>query len=96
MKRNSFGLIAVLIFFLSACGNSDKQKPDGAALSEEVCNCKMKTKGMKYEDEERKKIWAGCLDLQGENYKKIAADKKELEIYQKNNAACMKKFTLGD
>ncbi|HNR15159.1 MAG TPA: hypothetical protein PKG90_00705 [Chitinophagaceae bacterium] len=95
MKKNYLFIIAIS-FFLLSCGSDKKQKLDGAALSDEVCNCKMKTKGMKYDDPERVRMWKECLDLQGENYKKVSVDKTELEIYTKNNSECMKKYTLGN
>lgn len=79
---------------VSSCGESDKDKLDGAALSEEVCNCKMKTKGMKYNDPERVRMWKECLDLQGMNYKKVSINNAEMEIYKKNNSECMRKYTL--
>lgn len=95
MKHYYYFLIIATGFILLSCGSNEKQKIDGAALSDEVCNCKMKTKGMKYDDPERVRMWKECLDLQGENYKKAAVDNNELVIYKKNNTECMKKYTLG-
>lgn len=89
-------LFAVIIIFLSSCSNDSKPKLDGAALSDEVCDCRMKTKGMKYNDPERVKMWEECLDLQGANFKKVAVNNAELEIYKKNNSECMKEYTLGE
>ena len=88
-------LLIVTAFFLSSCSGNEKQKLDGAALSDEVCTCKMKTKGMKYDDPERVRMWKECLDLQGANYKKVSVDNAELEIYKKNNSDCMRRYTLG-
>jgi hypothetical protein len=94
MKQYYFFIIGTS-FILLSCGSNEKQKLDGAILSDEVCNCKMKTKGMKYDDPERVRMWKECLDLQGENYKKLSVEKAELEIYKKNNSECMKKYILG-
>jgi len=88
-------LFVIAIIVLTSCSSDSKSKLDGATLSNEVCECKMKTKGMKYDDPVRVKIWGDCLDLQGANYKKVAPDNAELEIYKKNNSDCMKKYTLG-
>lgn len=88
--------IVIVASIVSSCGESDKKKLDGAALSDEVCNCKMKTKGMKYNDPERVRIWKECLDLQGMNYKKVSINNAEMEIYKKNNSECMRKYTLGN
>ncbi len=95
MKQYNLLLVAVIIV-ISSCSSESKQKLDGAALSNKVCECKMKTKGMKYNDPERVKMWNECLDLQGANFKKIALDNAELEIYKKKNSECMKKYTLGE
>jgi hypothetical protein len=95
MKQRNL-LFVVVITFFSSCGSDNKQKLDGAALSDEVCDCRMKTKGMKYNDPERVRMWEECLDLQGANFKKVAVDKAELEIYKKNNSECMKKYTLAE
>jgi hypothetical protein len=94
MKKYNL-LFVVVIIVLSSCSSNSKKKLDGATLSNEVCECKMKTKGMKYDDPTRVKMWEECLDLQGTNFKKVALDNDELEIYKKNNRDCMKKYTLG-
>lgn len=88
-------LVAAVIVVLASCSNAGGQRPDGAALSDEVCECKMKTKGMKYDDPERVAMWKKCLALQGANYKKATVDAHELEIYKKANAECLQNYTLG-
>ncbi|MBK8507071.1 MAG: hypothetical protein IPL46_35795 [Saprospiraceae bacterium] len=85
---NKHQLIALRLLLLSivvmavSCGQPVEARPDGAALSEEVCNCKMQTKGMKYTDPVRVKKWKECLDLQGRYYKTVSVDKEQLDIFQ--------------
>lgn len=94
MKLYNVFVVAIIVISVS-CSSTGRHKPDGAALSDEVCACKMKTKGMKYNDPERVKMWKECLALQGANYKKAVVDADELEIYKKANAECLRNYTLG-
>lgn len=91
MKK--YSLLFALIFMLLAC--SRKKKPDAITLADAVCDCKMKTKGMKYKDPERIRIWKECLDLQGGNWKKIMGNKPWEEAYNKRLKECMLELTIG-
>ncbi|HQV54552.1 MAG: hypothetical protein IPH34_02770 [Chitinophagaceae bacterium] len=82
------------IVFLS-CGGKEEKKTDGFALANEVCDCKMKTKGMKYTDPERMKIWKECLDLQGANWKKLEYDKSETIAFNDRVKECLLQLSVG-
>ncbi|MBK8608554.1 MAG: hypothetical protein IPL84_00985 [Chitinophagaceae bacterium] len=78
---------------LYACGG--EKKVDGLVLANEVCDCKWKTKGMKYNDPERMKIWKSCLDLQGANFKKLTGNKDAAKAYSKRLKECLDELTAG-
>jgi hypothetical protein len=56
---------------------------------------KKETKGMKYNDPDRVRIWKECPGLQAEYYKELAVEDAEWQIYKKSNSVCLRKFTIG-
>ena len=90
--KKAIAIIAIT-GMLYACGT--EQKADGLTLANEVCGCKAKTKGMKYKDPVRMKIWKSCLDMQGANFKKLAGDKTAIATYNKRLRECLNELTAG-
>ncbi|MFZ1784696.1 MAG: hypothetical protein WAU23_05795 [Ferruginibacter sp.] len=84
--KNYFVFATLMVMLLSIGCQS---KVDGTALADEVCDCRMKTKGMQRQDPERKKIWLECSKIQGENFVKLKNDKPAEEAYNKKLNECL-------
>ena len=84
MKK--IAILTILSFVLFSCGG--KNKADGIALANEVCECRKKGKGLAFADLEAKKIRMECSKLQGENWAKIVKDKEQEDAYNKRLNEC--------
>ena len=85
MKNYVVSMALLAMLFSIGCNAG----ADATALANEVCDCRMKTKGMKMQDPERKKIWLECSKIQGENFAKISKDKPAEEAYNKRLNECL-------
>jgi len=84
MKK--IAILTILSFVLFSCGG--KNKADGIALANEVCECRKKGKGLAFADMEAKKIRMECSKLQGENWGKIIRDKEQEDAFNKRLNEC--------
>ncbi|MBK8520648.1 MAG: hypothetical protein IPL54_07090 [Chitinophagaceae bacterium] len=91
MKNYAFFAVFVLLLLSVGC----KSKIDGTALADEVCECRMKTKGMKFDDPERKRIWKECSKIQGDNWMKIVKDKPAEDAFNKRLNECLQEVING-
>ena len=93
IKKNILKLVIAgiaILFAFSSC-----KKKGGLAMANEVCDCKMKTKGMSIISPERIEIWNKCLKIESSYFIKLQKDKEQLDIFNKKRNECLKEI-LGD
>lgn len=84
-----------LVFAIAVISFGCKSSIDGTAQAEEVCACRMKTKGMQIGDPVRRKIWSECSVIQGNNWSKLKGDKVAETAYNKKLNECLQEVLYG-
>ena len=79
MKKNikSIAVIALMSLTLISCGESI----DGAALSQEICDCLSVANGLPSDDENRSAEQDKCTDLQTKNWELVKGNVEQEKAF---------------